>query len=88
MRLSEEKLRNSPSFQQSIEHGPYWIELLARRSAESRTFATFVYPRSSERLLRYFTNSDENEVIWQGHEIVRAEFVKFDQELSAAPELE
>jgi hypothetical protein len=66
MRLSEEKLRNSPSFQQSIDHDPYWIELLARRSAESRTFATFVYPRSSERLLRYFTNSDENEVIWQG----------------------
>jgi hypothetical protein len=29
------------------------------------TFATFVYQRSSERLLRYFTGSDENEVIWQ-----------------------
>jgi hypothetical protein len=47
-------------------NGPYWIELLARRSAESRTFATFVYQRSSERLLRYFTSSNENEVIWQG----------------------
>jgi uncharacterized protein YjbJ (UPF0337 family) len=29
------------------------IELPARRSAESRTFATFVYQRSSERLLRH-----------------------------------
>jgi hypothetical protein len=37
----------------------------AWRSAERPTFATFVYQRSSERLLRYFTGSDENEVIWQ-----------------------
>jgi len=41
------------------------IELRAWRSAERPTFATFVYQRSGERLLRYFTGSDENEVIWQ-----------------------
>jgi hypothetical protein len=41
------------------------IELHAWRSAERSTFATFVYKRSSERRLRYFTGSDENEVIWQ-----------------------
>jgi hypothetical protein len=62
--LSEEKLRSSP-FQQSIDHGPYSIESHAWRSAESCTFATFVYQRSSEQLLWLFTGSDGNEVIWQ-----------------------
>jgi hypothetical protein len=58
-------LKNSQSFQQSIDHGSYSIELHAWRSAERTTFATFVYQRSGERLLRYFTGLDENEVIWQ-----------------------
>jgi hypothetical protein len=48
------------------------IELHACRSAERSTFATFVYERSGERLLRYFTGSDENEVIGNP-EMVRAE---------------
>jgi len=60
-----EAVRNSASFQQSIDHGPYSIDLHAWRSAERPTFAAFVYQRSSERLLRHFTGSDENEVIWQ-----------------------
>ena len=46
------------------------------------------YQRSSERRLRLFTGRDENEVIWAIAEMVRAEFVKFDQELPAAPEPE
>ncbi len=41
------------------------IELHAWRSAETCTFATFVYAKSPERLLRHFTGSDENEVIRQ-----------------------
>jgi hypothetical protein len=65
VRLSGENLKNSPSFQQGIDHGVYSIELHAWRSAELTTFATFVYQRSGERLLRYFTGSDENEVVWQ-----------------------
>jgi hypothetical protein len=32
---------------------------------ESRTFATFIYEKAGERLLRHFTGSDENEVIRQ-----------------------
>jgi hypothetical protein len=58
-------VRNSVSFQQSIDHGAYSIELHAWRGEERTTFATLVYQRSGERLLRYFTGSDENEVIWQ-----------------------
>jgi hypothetical protein len=58
-------MRNSASFQQSVDHGPFSIELHAWKSAERPTFATFVYQRSSERLLRYFTGSDENEFICQ-----------------------
>ena len=59
MCLLKENLRNSPSFQQSMDHGAYSIELHAWRTAERATFATFVYQRSSERLLRHFTGSDE-----------------------------
>ena len=58
-------MRNAASFQQSIDDGVYSIELHAWRSAERPTFATFVYQRSGERLLRYFKGSDENEVIRQ-----------------------
>jgi hypothetical protein len=63
VRLLKENLKNSPSFQQGIDHGVYSIELHAWRSAELNTFAMFVYQRSG--LLRYFTGSDQNEVIWQ-----------------------
>jgi hypothetical protein len=63
--LSEQNLRNSPSFQRSIDHGHHVIELHAWRSADVCTFATFVYAKSPERLLRHFTGSDENEVIRQ-----------------------
>jgi hypothetical protein len=61
--LLEQNLRNSPSFQRKVDHGHFSIELHAWRSAESCTFATFIYEK--ERLLRHFTGSDENEVIRQ-----------------------
>jgi hypothetical protein len=57
------KVRNSPSFQRSIDYGHHVIELHAWRSVESYTFATFIYEKGSERLLRYFTGSDENEAL-------------------------
>jgi hypothetical protein len=38
---------------------------MARIRSTCTQFASFVYHRSSERLLRHFTSSDENEVIWQ-----------------------
>jgi hypothetical protein len=56
-------LRNSPSFQRSIDQGHFSIELHAWRRAESGTFAMFFYEKVGERLLRHFTGSDENEVI-------------------------
>jgi len=51
--LLEENLRNLPSFQQSIDHGSYSIELHAWRGADRTTFATFVYQRLNlcERML-------------------------------------
>jgi hypothetical protein len=58
-------LRNSPSLQRIVDHGNFSIELLAWRSAESCTFAAFIYEKAGERLLRHFTGSDENEVIRQ-----------------------
>ena len=58
-------VRNSPSFQRSIDQGHFSIELRAWRRAESGTFAMFVYEKVGERLLRHFTGSDENEVIRQ-----------------------
>src|SRR6266436_6234151 len=58
-------LRNSPSFQCSVDHGHFSIELHTWRSAESCRFATFIYEKGGERLLQQFTGSDENEVIWQ-----------------------
>jgi hypothetical protein len=48
-----------------IDHGPFSIELHAWRSAESCTFATFIYEKAGQRLLRHFTGSDENKVIRQ-----------------------
>jgi hypothetical protein len=58
-------VRNSPSFQRSIDYGQYVIELHAWRSADVCMFATFVYAKSPEWLLRHFTGPDENEVIRQ-----------------------
>ncbi len=56
-------LRNSPSFQRSIDHGQYVIELHGWRSPEIASFATFIYEKAAERLLRRFTGADENEVL-------------------------
>src|SRR5260221_12253810 len=42
-----------------------YIELHAWRSAETCTFATFVYAKSPERLLRHVTCSDENRGVRQ-----------------------
>ena len=39
------------------------IELYAWLSPESASFATFIYEKAGERLLRHFTGSDENNVI-------------------------
>jgi hypothetical protein len=58
-------VRNSPSFQCCVDHGHFSIELHTWWSAESCTFATFIYEKGGERLLQQFTGSDENEVIWQ-----------------------
>jgi hypothetical protein len=59
------RLKNLPSFQRSIDHGQYVIELHAWRSPEIDSFATFIYEKAGEQLLRHFTGSDENEVIRQ-----------------------
>jgi hypothetical protein len=56
-------MRNSPSFQCSIDHGHHVVELQASRSRDSGTFVTFIYEKDSERLLRHITASDEDEVI-------------------------
>jgi hypothetical protein len=61
-------VRNSPSLQRSIDHGQHLIELHAWRSPETSTFATFIYEKDSEQLLRHFTGTDEAEVIRQALE--------------------
>jgi hypothetical protein len=58
-------VRNSPSFQRTIDHGQYVIELHAWLSPESVSFATFVYEKAGKRLLRHFIGLAENEVIRQ-----------------------
>jgi hypothetical protein len=58
-------VRNSPSFQRSIDLGHYVIELHASRSAETSTFVAFIYEKDSERLLRHIAGIDENVVIRQ-----------------------
>jgi len=60
-----QEVRNSPSFQRSINHGHYVVELHASRSAETGTFVAFIYEKGSGRLLRHITGTDENEVIRQ-----------------------
>jgi hypothetical protein len=59
-------LSNSRSFQRSIDHGPFSIELHTWQTVEKATFATFIYEKADERLFRKnFTDSDQNEVIRQ-----------------------
>jgi hypothetical protein len=57
------EVRNLPSFQGILEHGHYVIELHAWRHTADSTFATFIYEKTPERLLRHITGTDENEVI-------------------------
>jgi hypothetical protein len=57
------KVRNSPSFQRSIDYGHHVIELHAWRSLEACMFATFIYEKGSERLMRYIIDTDESKVI-------------------------
>jgi hypothetical protein len=58
-------VRNSPSFQCSIDHGHHVVELHAARSRDGGRFVTFIYEKDSERLLRHVTGTDEDEVILQ-----------------------
>jgi hypothetical protein len=58
-------MKNSPSFQCSIDRGHHVVELHASRSRDSGTFVTFIYEKHSERLLRHVTGTDEDEVIIQ-----------------------
>ena len=56
-------MRDSPSFQRSIEHCSYVIDLHLWQKDDHATFATFVYEKKSDRLLRHFANTNETEVI-------------------------
>jgi hypothetical protein len=58
-------VRNSPSFQCSIDHGPHVVELHASRRGDRGTFVTFIYERNPERLLLHFVGTDEDEVVLQ-----------------------
>ncbi len=60
-----------------IDHGHFSIELHTWCSAESCTFAMFIYAKGSERLLQQFTGSDEGESHLASAKMVQAEFVKF-----------
>jgi hypothetical protein len=57
------RLWNLPSFQRSIDYGQYVIQLHAWRSPEGASFATFIFEKARERLLRHFTGWDEKKVI-------------------------
>jgi hypothetical protein len=57
------EVRDSPSFQRSIEHCSYVIDLHLWQKTDHATFATFVYNKTGERLLRHFANTNETEVI-------------------------
>jgi hypothetical protein len=56
-------VRNSSSFQRSIEHCSYVIDLHLWQKADQTTFATFVYEKAGPRLLRHFANCNEIEAI-------------------------
>jgi hypothetical protein len=55
---SVRNMRNLPSLQRTVDHGQYVIELHAWMSPESASFATFIYEKAGERLLRRFTGSN------------------------------
>ena len=61
--ICQEQMRNSPSFEQSIDHSCHVIELHASRGAETCTFVAFIYEKDSRRLLLHITGSDETKVI-------------------------
>jgi hypothetical protein len=72
-------VRNSPSFQRSIEHCSYVIDLHVWQKADQTTFATFVYEKAGPRLIRYFANSNETEAIrkalvWCEHHAAEARY--------------
>lgn len=77
--MSVDEVRNAASFQRRVDHGHQAIELHAWRRPEGSSFATFIYEKAAERLLRHFTGTDENEVIRAIASLVRAEFIKFGQ---------
>jgi hypothetical protein len=58
-------VKNSPSFQKSVDHGYHVIELHAWRKPKGTNFAAFVYEKAADRLLRHFIGADENEVFRQ-----------------------
>jgi len=58
-------VRNSPSFQGSLDYGHHVIELHAWPNIAGCTFATFIYEKIPERLLRHITGTDKDEVIRQ-----------------------
>src|SRR5262249_54839822 len=55
-------MRDSSSFQRSINHGHHVIELHAWRTPETCTFAAFIYEKAPRRLLLHIAGSDEDEV--------------------------
>jgi hypothetical protein len=57
------KVKDSPSFQRRIEHCSYIVDLHLWQRGDHSAFATFVYEKAGERLLRHFANTDETEVI-------------------------
>jgi hypothetical protein len=59
------RLRNLPSFQRSIDHGQYVIQLHAWPGPEDAGFAMFIFEKATELVLRHFIGTDENEVIRQ-----------------------
>jgi hypothetical protein len=64
VRLSE-KSEELAILSASIDRGKYVIQLHSWRSPESSSFATFIYEKDAEWLLRHFTGADENKVIRQ-----------------------
>jgi hypothetical protein len=52
------RLRNLPSFQRSIDHRQYVIQLHAWLSPKGVSFATFIFEKAGERLLRHFSGAD------------------------------
>ena len=64
-----------------VDHGHLSIVLHAWRSPDVCTFATFIYDKGSEPLLRHFTGADEERSDSASTEMVRDKFVNFYREL-------